>query len=189
MEDIRLHGFMPKRTMFKKQKEALSKIKPVKINDKPYTVQRLTNSEEYLKFNTLIRKYIIRKYNLRVYELDMILFLASEYLFKKSEFDRYLTMLGHKGKRHYAIDEMKKKNFVVIWKAKQQGVIRTTYFTLTKQAKIIYKEMHDIHSQKKLMQEVFPNMYKKQKWSSKLINNHFTNKEDPIEKYNRSKTK
>ena len=189
MEDIRLEGFMPRRTMFKKQKEALSKIKPVKINDKPYTVQRLTTSEEYLKFNTLIRKYVIRKYNLKTYELDLILFLASEYLFKKSEFDRYLSMLGHKGKRHYAITEMINKNLVVIWKEKQKGVIRATYFTLTKQAKIIYKEMHDIHSQKKRMQEVFPNMYKKQKWASKFINESIQNREDPIEKYNKSKTK
>ena len=98
-------------------------------------------------------------------------------------------MLGYKGRRHYAITDMIKKNLVTIWKEKQKGVIRTTYFTLTKQAKIIYKDMHDIHSQKKLMQEMFPNMRKNQKWSSKFINNHLQNREDPIEKYNKSKTK
>ena len=187
MEQFYPEGFIPVNTLSKREKKKFE-AKKIKINDKPYSIQRLTANEEYLKFNFIIKKYIMIKHKIREPHLNMILFLHSEYLFKKSEFERWRKFFGQKAKWNL-FDELVDKGLIVLWKEKGLSNMRTSYYTLSKKAKLICREMHEISSQKRLMEENIEGGAWYQKWRSKFVNDYFINKPDPLVKVRRSSKK
>lgn len=118
----------------------------------------------------------------------MMLFLWSENLFKMAEFDRYRYMLGSKS-RHNMFKEMEEKGLIAMWKEKGKSNMRTSYYTLTKKAKLICREMHNIHSQKVLMTEEFPGATKKQHYSIRFANKWMQEKPDRLANIRKSTLK
>ena len=65
-----------------------------KIIFKVIKTERKEAPKDYLKFYKVVRYWVKRKHNLSGPELDMLLFLRSEYLFTKTDFEDYYNIFS-----------------------------------------------------------------------------------------------
>lgn len=78
--------------------------------------QRKYPEFDYLKYWRVIRYWATRRYNLSSAELDLLLFLRSEFCFDKEKFEEFNNLLPWNRNR---LDEMIAKGWIHIWREKK----------------------------------------------------------------------
>lgn len=82
------------------------------------TYTRTEVSSDYLKYWRVVRHWAIRTYGLSQPDLEMLLFLHSERLFKKSDFKEFECIFSWDTNRW---NRLLKEGWVSLWREKQNG--------------------------------------------------------------------
>ena len=99
--------------------------------------QRSEPPNDYLKFYKVARYWAKRKYDLTGAEIDMILFLRSEYIFARSAFDGYMNIFSWDTK---IFDRLLKKGWVV--KYREEYKTRHALYELSAKGKRLVSDIY-----------------------------------------------
>jgi uncharacterized protein YqgQ len=108
-------------------------------------VQPRQREYNFLKYWRIVRYYIKRKYNISLMELDMLLYLYDQPIFKKEDFNYYGNTMSWDKKRFY---EMISKGLIKEWRPGKEKYGRSKIYELTHKGKTICSLTY-----KKLLQE------------------------------------
>lgn len=111
---------------------------------------------QYLKFFTLVRKYIVAKYGLTSQILDIMLFLDSERIFNKSQFEKWETLFGLVGVNFY---ELWRRKLIIVFDKDAKLDEHGTRYCLSYESKLIVKECYELCSGRRLFKENFSDKY------------------------------
>jgi len=84
---------------------------------------RVQPKHDYLKYFRVVRHWIRMKYEIGLPELEMLLFLHGEGLFKKSDFDEFQKLISWDTDR---FDRMLRDKWIIVWR-KRTGNEATLY--------------------------------------------------------------
>lgn len=102
---------------------------------------RTEPSHDYLKYWRIIRYWIKAKYGLTTPDLEMLLFLYSEHLFKKTDFKEYEEIMSWDVNR---FDRLLRDGWIHVWRKRKGG--EATLYELTYKTKriidTIYKKLN-----------------------------------------------
>lgn len=102
---------------------------------------RIEPSHDYLKYWRIIRYWVKATYNLTTPDLEMLLFLYSEHLFKKKDFKEYEEIMSWDVNR---VDRLLRDGWIHVWR-KRRGS-ETALYELTYKSKriidTIYKKLN-----------------------------------------------
>jgi len=102
---------------------------------------RVEPSHDYLKYWRIIRYWVKAKYGLTTPDLEMLLFLYSEHLFKKTDFKEYEEIMSWDVNR---FDRLLRDGWIHVWR-KRRGS-ETALYELTYKSKriidTIYKKLN-----------------------------------------------
>jgi len=102
---------------------------------------RVEPSHDYLKYWRIIRYWVKAKYGLTTPDLEMLLFLYSEHLFKKTDFKEYEEIMSWDVNR---FDRLLRDGWIHVWR-KRSGKERALYELTYKSKRIIdtiYKKLN-----------------------------------------------
>jgi len=102
---------------------------------------RVEPSHDYLKYWRIIRYWVKAKYGLTTPDLEMLLFLYSEHLFKKTDFKEYEEIMSWDVNR---FDRLLRDGWIHVWR-KRRGKERALYELTYKSKRIIdtiYKKLN-----------------------------------------------
>jgi len=108
-------------------------------------IQPRQRGHNFLKYWRIVRYYIKRKYEISLMELDMLLYLYDQPIFKKEDFNYYGNTMSWDKKRFY---EMISKGLIKEWRPGKEKYGRSKIYELTHQGKTICSLTY-----KKLLQE------------------------------------
>lgn len=111
-----------------------------KIKRKAPTYQGREPKHDFLKHWTIVRKWALANYDITSVELELIMFLYSEKLFTRNQFETYSNFLTWDKNRFYKLLE---KNYIHVWRkggSREQNLYEVS-FKGKKLINSIYKKL------------------------------------------------
>lgn len=113
----------------------VTKIKSyTRSSSKTIKIQPRERDYNFLKYWRIVRYYIKRKYEISLMELDMLLYLYDQPIFKKEDFNYYGNTMSWDKKRFY---EMISKGLIKEWRPGKEKYARAKIYELTHKGKLI----------------------------------------------------
>lgn len=109
---------------------------------------RTAVKRDYLKYFRVVKYWAMRQHNLSGADVDMLLFLESEYLFKRSDFTAYQQIFPWDTVR---FQDLVKRGFISAYREKTRG--QTFLYTVSVKAKCIIRSIYDKLEGKQTMSE------------------------------------
>lgn len=126
-------------------------------------------SRDYLKYFRVVKYWAMRQHGLTGADVDMLLFLNSEYLFKRSDFTAYQQIFPWDTVR---FQDLVKRGFISAFREKTRGQV--FLYTVSVRAKHIIKSIYDKLEMKETMSETAwrnPMFQKKVGYQDKVYRN------------------